>query len=357
MAQLKLVAQEPPTSPTDLADDAGDWLERDAAWTTARGLTSLDADADQAGEADQLSRATGVPPAYAYENLDQVKEQHKAALTRGLLENNQYLKDYIASHPLASKVSNDDWGQLDKYTAALDSVFGKRSGAGFHARDLARIAAGTLGKMLSDGWEAFSQGGPGQQMLGIRPEDQAELLKHPGVGAGAAVLGMALGIPELAAFRAPSALVSGLAGGGAELLHQLTGQDFTQQKEQLLQTLSDPGVWASTIHIDPLIGVASVLEKNARLRAEIKAAAPYIKAGQDIPPGVSTVMDQVHAEQAKWDLKALDNAFSEAQKSTTKERSPELFKTLSEMVVPDARIGISHDGLEKLWGGEIPMRT
>jgi len=79
---------------------------------TANTITSLDADPEQASRAQKLADATGAPPAIVFGNLENYEQQHKAAITSQLLSNNKFLMDYAESHPLAAKISNDDWGQL-----------------------------------------------------------------------------------------------------------------------------------------------------------------------------------------------------------------------------------------------------
>ena len=74
---------------------------------------------DDAARAHELSEATGVPSPLIHGDLENFESQHKAALTSALIKNNSFLQDYVLGHPMAAKVSNDDWGTLDEFTDAL----------------------------------------------------------------------------------------------------------------------------------------------------------------------------------------------------------------------------------------------
>ena len=110
--------------------DPADFVLNDQRHAQAAAVKSLDDSPDDAARALELSDATGVPSALVHSNLENFETQHKAALTQQLLNNNQYLRQYVASHPMAPKISNDDYGQLDAASQATqklgeDSIMGK----------------------------------------------------------------------------------------------------------------------------------------------------------------------------------------------------------------------------------------
>ena len=104
--------------------DPVSFIQRQRQRQIGSALTSLDDNPDDATRAHDLSKDTGVPPALVYGNLENFEQQHKATLTAELLKNNQFLADYADSHPLAAKISNDDWGQLDQISQ-LAQPFGR----------------------------------------------------------------------------------------------------------------------------------------------------------------------------------------------------------------------------------------
>ena len=104
--------------------DASDFILREQKSAKITALNSLDDDPEKAARAQQLADATGEHPALVYGDLENFETQHKAALTNELLSNNQFLQSYVNSHPLAAKVSNDDYGQLDAVSQAIGRLSG-----------------------------------------------------------------------------------------------------------------------------------------------------------------------------------------------------------------------------------------
>lgn len=105
---------------------AAEFLFQEGRRSTARTLAALDDDPEAAARAQQLSRASGEDPALVYPFLEEKEKQFKATLTSDLLSNNKFLRQYIDAHPLANKVSNDDYGQLDAVTEAAGKLPGYR---------------------------------------------------------------------------------------------------------------------------------------------------------------------------------------------------------------------------------------
>ena len=59
------------------------------------------------------SKLPGVPSSIIYWRCRySLRLQHKSALASDIVGGNPYISDYVNSHPLASKISNDDYGQL-----------------------------------------------------------------------------------------------------------------------------------------------------------------------------------------------------------------------------------------------------
>jgi hypothetical protein len=76
----------------------------------------------------QLAQATGLPPAAVYNNpeFDNVVRLQTAT---NIIRGNSYINQYIQGSPMASIVSNDDYGNLDEFsqsaqnTSKIGSVF------------------------------------------------------------------------------------------------------------------------------------------------------------------------------------------------------------------------------------------
>jgi hypothetical protein len=86
--------------------------------SSLRAITSLDASPDDAAESIRLSDATGVPAPAINADLESFQNRVKQTTTASIVRNNPYISNYIASHPLAAQVANDDWAQLDTVSKA-----------------------------------------------------------------------------------------------------------------------------------------------------------------------------------------------------------------------------------------------
>ena len=78
-----------------------------------KAITSLDQNPDDGARALALSRSTGVAPEVIHGDLSGFEQEHKQALTNGIVRNNDYIAAYIRGNKLADVVSNDDYGNLD----------------------------------------------------------------------------------------------------------------------------------------------------------------------------------------------------------------------------------------------------
>lgn len=106
--------------------DPADLILNEQRRSHARTLSALDDNPDDAARAEQISRVSGQNPALVHSDLEAKEKQLKADLTTHLLNNNQYLRSYIDAHPLANKVSNDDYGQMDATSEAMGKLPGYR---------------------------------------------------------------------------------------------------------------------------------------------------------------------------------------------------------------------------------------
>ena len=84
--------------------------------------TSVDDNPDDAAQALKISGATGAPASVVYGDLDHHEAQLKARLSSAIVSANPLLQSYVNSHPMAAKVSNDDYGQLDAISQVLRKV-------------------------------------------------------------------------------------------------------------------------------------------------------------------------------------------------------------------------------------------
>ncbi len=325
-------------NPADLDFDASPasfaMAQRRAAQQQA--VTSLEDSTDDATRADQLSRATGAKPALVYGDLENFERQHKAALTSDILANNEYLREYVAAHPLAAKVSNDDWGQLDTYTNALAKV-------GLTSK-LGRAVSGALGgvgadSVLKKGLEGFKEGFEGDA---VAPEVH-KILGNSQIAD--AFLSILQTNPAYYAPRIMQGLMTGAAGAGGQLAANLTGSEAWGQR------LTRDLLIAPQVMIPEFGGFTVPAELNALAQKSAAKTEPWIRMGKVPPPGIDETVDKLHQEQVKLDMKNIDEAKQAIDQTGTLERSPEL-ATLAGRIVTDGEVGITAEQVRKLYGGK-----
>jgi hypothetical protein len=301
--------------------------------TGVAAINDLDANPEDAVKAQQLARATGAGPATVYGNLENFEQQHKAALTSNILDANPYIRDYIQTHPLGSKIINDDYGQLDKFSQALQKATGVT----------------TLTQAAKDFGEGMALDKP-IGLFGAPEPSLDEVYAHPG---WAAVLGAASvvgALPDLG-MRLPG----GVINAGTQYLRRkyeaITGKSGEDEAEQFLQAISDPGAMAT---LGPLAAEgAEVFGAGLRMREELRKVAPYIKAGEVPPPGVSQIVDDARQQENKEFLKGLKDQEREANGTNLIERDPESFKAFVNQHNP-GHIELQADAIRSLYGEDIP---
>jgi len=89
--------------PDPTPDNIADFSNRRA---QAQAQLALDDSPDDAARAIDLGKATGIPAPVVHSDLERVDSDYKAKLTSGIINNNQFIRDYINAHPLAAAVSN-----------------------------------------------------------------------------------------------------------------------------------------------------------------------------------------------------------------------------------------------------------
>lgn len=284
---------------------------------------------DEAAEALHLERVSGTPAVAIEPDLELVKNQQKARYAAQIVRNNPYITDYVDSHPLASKVSNDDYANLDQLSQTAKK-FGSRSvlGAaiegfehGFNAEGLSKEYGDLLAMSDSPVWKAFIQ------------------------TAGLVPLG---GRMFMNAFGGAVHAVGGAAGAFAEQqgMEPAWANRFTRD---VVAGLNVAMAGQGGLHLHP-----KVRAEFDKIADATRAAKPYLESGVEPPVGIHPEIDKLHVEQSKVDLKNFDELSHDADKALTKVRSPELFKQYMEQHFPDQRIGISGERIAKLYKDKEP---
>lgn len=323
-------------------DDPSEFILRGQRSTVAQGMSALGEDPEKAARAVELGDATGDHPALIYANLDNYEAQHKASLTGQLLNSSKYLRQYIDADPMHVKVSADDFGQLDLMNTKLSDLVGKDTPFGkWLQRDEFKPS-----KSFGEG---FGSEPVGASVLS-KPGELEWALSHPEIAA----VGMAIATPvELL-----SRTASGIIHLGHDGLQQMFGKSFADEMAAMAEwsmMRGDLGVKSAGM------GPLERMQQNAKLQDTMRSAAqalelsdPWTKIGREPPEGIHPLIDKAKELQAKEDIRSLDDALSEAQKSATRERSPEFFANFLRGPLAEREIGISSEAVRGLYGDKVP---
>lgn len=347
--------------------DPGNYIigQRRAAQGAAIG--ALDANPDDAARALLLSESTGAHPALIDADLEGFEKQYKARLTSEILNNNPYLRDYVNSHPLAAKVSNDDFGQLDVMSHHLQAAHPPKGSVipGIQTAVLANpMLAGVAANLLPETWDSIKEGlgqivGAPGALVGIgtdkKPQEEMEqyLLKQ--------------GVPGDIAKR-EAALVQqrmdrgqGLQGPIFGAMQILSSTGIGAFRHLITQPLEEQTGFPAQATEGLTFAALGFLGLRGGMKAKpvqevhraVTAAEPFVKAGVEPPVGIDPLIDELHSKQTEIDLEHLDGALKESQRSATRERNPEMFARFVRAHT-DSRISVSAEAIRKLYGERAP---
>src|SRR5216684_7989706 len=306
---------------------------------------SQDDNPDEASEAIELSDSTGVPAAAIHSNLEDFKRQHKLALGNAIINDNQYIQEYLNSHPLAASVSQDDLGQLDVASQSMSNMGGKTG----------------LQKWLDD--DSISQSfmkGFGDQPFGqMLYQNPIEAQRHRDIDFAlsnplvASAVGAA-SMPMEALSRVTGGLLRMGFDGMSAIFGESAARDLTAMAEMAMMR-GDIGVKAGG---GGASGPLARMEQNTKLFKDLHNAlqiADHFPEGEP-PPGVHSLIDTAKVEQAKTDGKALKDMLAESTKSATRDRSADYYARFARIneAVGDREIGIDAEAVRTLYGDKVP---
>lgn len=320
--------------------------------------TSIDDDPEQASRALKLGEASGVDSSAIFADVEGFDRQFKGSMAGKIIGNNPHLQDYINSHPLAAKVSNDDWGQLDKVSQAIIGMHPSLAPVHILTRampDIIDVAKEGLAGITSAPEKFFGTAEETEQ----EKSDQQKLIDFivkqgadPGYAKveahllqrrqqkGEALTGALFGPPTILA----SPILGAFRSFVARPIEEATGFPREAVESYAMVALA-------------ALGLAKAKGKPQEAAQQVKevsdAIEPYLRAGKEPPVGIHPAVDKIKIDQTRTDLKALDEAMSEAQGSFTKERNPDLFANFIRQHT-DAKIGVSADALRELYGNKEP---
>lgn len=329
--------------------DLGADLDQERQAARAATVGYADADPEKAARALTLSKVNGIPASLLIDDIDELEKQEKANVSAELVGANPSLATYVASDPMAPRISNDDYGNLDAVSESVGKLTGTK---GFLS---------ALNKALED--SGLYQ--PAGSWMLRDEKSRKWVAENPLGSAGWAVLGL----PVEAGMGILTAGVTVPVYLLAEGYRQLTGDErATRVGEQMNAALQDPGLLASlglpianpmamVRPINPRTGVTytrrDAVEFNRSFQEAVEGAGPWVQAGVEPPRYLHPELDNLKAAQNDFDLDLLTDATRDAQKSATRERSPEMFADFIRQH-GDATISIDADAVRALYGDKPP---
>lgn len=333
---------------TDPVDDFFNFRQR----ARQSAVINIETNPDEAARAMQLGQNTGTPPEIVAADMPSFERDSRATMAGEIINNNPALIEYINSTPIAAQISNDDYGNLDNISERIKPFIPARGGR-FGALIGAFSPEGRLGEALRRGF------GEGNYLEWAQRTDTdkallEQLRRQPG---WAPILASATAIEAF--FRSFGAALHGF--------HEVGTTTLTPVMSQIVQPGRNPRDEASALMRD-VTGIAEYLMNyqghtigtrmtNVPLRRQVEQvmqdSRPFLEAGQEPPPRVNPQMDQLKALQAQIELDMLKELQREAQASTTRERSPEMFSQFVRLQQP-GDIYISFDAIQKMYGEKLP---
>ena len=367
---------------TDAIDDVIALPRRTA---QAQAIGAIDDNPENAARALRLSQTTGVPAPVIYGDLDNFERQNKTALAGDIVNNNAFISDYLARNPMASKVSNDDYGQLDTVSQSVFKLSQRTSSTGAFLRAAERGAIPAIGSMpamaagATIGAGAGAFGGPfapvtvpvgavvggllggfgagyaisiaQEWLLSHVPEAQLKLF---GLDKEQQAIDKALH-PTAQFMGGMAPFLAGMKPTAASLRVRTIGAGFGAGLEAGTELAFEGHVDPKNVALSAAAGFGfATPNKAGQYLFDLgHKITPWIKAGQHPPAGIDPLIDAVKAEQNVVDLKDLNEALKDVQLSATRERSPELFGEFLRQHT-DEKIGISVDAVLELYGDKVP---
>lgn len=321
---------------------------------SAQGLaiSSITDDPEKASRAVDLEKITGTPAAAIYHNLDGFEEGHKRELISGLFEHNPHLQEYVNSHPLASKVSNDDWGQLDAASQKIQNlatVLGKGPLGEIAASvpdmiDIAKEGLASIAQFGTQSEAAKELGGNVEKSLiasGMDPALAKQEAEHQAktFSRGEDIQTVAFGLPTLAL----SPILGIFRHSISKPIERATGFPHAGVEQAAMVLASFFG----------LKDISKLPKQAPEIHDAISAAEPFIRNGEEPPIGVHPILDDLKIAKSDEELKLLDEALKESQASQTKERNPGMYAEFARQHT-DGKIGISGEKIAELYGDKPP---
>lgn len=338
---------------------------------TARGI---EGDPKKAADSISIERAGGPDSNVIYNDYDKATKKYQSGQAQDIVEKNKILQQYVDSHPLAATVSKNDWGGLadlaDKFSALPAGPFGMP--IGMVKRALPYVIESAQAGLKSMYEPVIGEEDQNAQIkdaqAGMKsyldPELQKQLEQY--TRRNPAMTNVIFGAMQVAFSPAIGLLQSEITAPIEEKFSAEEGwqrflkRDFTEG----LATLIMFGLGARS-EIKRLGAVEKVKEtQQANLKQLISVADEiqtaldrgevHLKAGEAVPTGLHPAIDMLIAADSEYRLKILDAVTDAADKTGTKEISPEMAQNFNKIAAEGKGINLRWDAVKAVYGDKIP---
>lgn len=301
----------------------------------------LEGDPDKAAEAVGMSEITGDPATGIMIDPDEYKANLRKATAQAIVLNNPDLVTYMQSHPLASTISSDDWGNLDKFT--------RESSAKAFQGLQPKLVTDAADQALQGAIEGAKEGWQGAGSLWDDARVQAAQDPRQNVlGAlGAAASTAVYGLSDLV-YRTMAAGVGATEGAAGGVGEAIGGPRLGREFKGIVESEMNRGMAEAGLHSRAMEPIAPKPQTAADL------ARPFAEAGEEPPTGLHPDIDKAKAQVNATYVEAISKDLENAAASTTRERSGELFQQLTRKMYGDSEIGIHPEAVINLYGDKAP---
>src|SRR5207237_3315956 len=235
---------------------------------------NIDEDPDRAQRSLDLAKATVLPSTAIYGDFEDFERQHKALVASDIVANNPHLGDWVQSNPMAPKIANDDYGNLD-------AVSQKVSALKLPSQRLVEAA------FPGDPLKRFKEGGP----LGSWLSDE-DLTNHPIASAVAAGLGTPIQL-----------ILRGFSG---------TFETAADVVSNLATSAGQPGLGRELGALVEAEAMGLTGRHGVHPPPPYARVRPYLENAREPPPTVLPEYDAYRAKQNADDVAALKEATADA---------------------------------------------
>jgi hypothetical protein len=364
---------------------------RDKQTQNALEQTSFDQDADEKKAAHSISIAKvfNTHPETVYNDYDHFVQSEKSNLLGNLLDRNASLRDYVLSDPMASKVSKDDWHNLDNVSRAASPLTEPYEEElippGLSPAQWKRMGSAFI-DTFKQAWDEESQnfwallGHPKEgiplepygrfTVQGDRPwekqiqaaKDYQKRLQEPSWDENILSFVKSTGDLIFSPITAPAAAITGPL---SEAIEEATGvpKDDAEALMNasliafgLRHAMKEYGAMPKSFKGRPRMVLPPELEKMVMgVESLVDRQEAFIRAGEGLAPGLNALTDSILSGEAHANEKILEEVVKAGDKTNTKELSPPQLAKFIDIVTKNQTAGIKYDTAAELYKeGERP---